>query len=666
MTSEQTRYAFEIGVKWERLRFVQRPSSSKSPEWDTQEKETARRIYLEELRAEHYALDRRKRADVERDAAALEAYALAMHERGDDVEEVIKAIQSALELEQSHRSPEEEGPPFKPSAAASVVLGHLFRHDTRAALDHLHYMLDRRRLPTSASLQAILREHYEEPDSENTYAHAREVLDTACGQGSPSGQEGLDQLLQDRLASLSTQEAIDKRPMQAFLRWLAIERSAAKENLVKPTKEECIDLSMKLWAASYATGSNSEPPWHAVQSLDSLLVAACSQRSPSVQMFTPARPSSPTLKAAIDLALTYLPAPLLVDRSRHFLNAATGSSTLLHHAYVRLKHRTSLDHRKPFEWHTNLLPAFSALVLYSSNVDPSLTIQLYLEWTATGMTFPQNLWPTLWRSVGVRGQVEEVARVVGDYEEAGRGQVRSRIAAFVLEASAATTNHIGTLRLLQWFRDRPASSPAASPRVSLSTYHAVLHQLARINENRQADVMRVVSWLIKDGLKPTTETFNAILTAQLYRSQFTLQDVDNAGITYNALVRSGCQPDATTFSLLMHGFMNMAERNRRLGGAKSTFGLEAAQKTFGRALDLGLLVHGQQIAKLMRQLARRRDWDGAKSVAERWWSGVVQQEKTDGRVGHLDRDKRDWRTEMQEVEMAGEEVLRRETAWMKS
>lgn len=669
MTPEQVRSAFQIGVRWERQR-RRRQALGEDGDWNTAAKEAARREDLECMRADFQALARGT-VDLERDFKILEDYALSLLAFEGREALAVNVLHDALRLLPAHtRSNDDEG--FHTySSAASSILPYLFRTNNILAISYMHLMLDKGRLPLSSDLQKVLREQRSQPDPDEAYAHARSVLDAACGILSTPGRQKLDRLLQDRLESLAFEEAVKTAPFLAFLEWQGEDASAGVSSDLEGPR-----LALRLWEAVIPDrGSPSIPSHAAIKTLDTLIVNICSATRLGPELSAPSRSTPSAHMLAIELAVEHLPHSLLVERAHRLLNSSVHSITLLRNVYGRIKARAPPEARKPFQWHVNLLPTFTRLTLGSVQSEAALVVQLYHEWTATGMAYPQGLWKTLWKSLGVRGDLEELRRVIGDYESTGRGRVSARIVAFVVEASAATPDYIRTLRLVKFFRTRAAddrtsgflrNASVGHTSVSLDTYHAVLRQLAVAAADRRSDVMQVFSWMIRDGWKPTVETFNTLLAAQVFRPVFHLQDVDNAGAAYNALVRFKCEPDHMTYSLLMHGFLRMAERRARLGLTKSQLGLDAALRSFHKAADANLLVRGHQVAKLMRELARRHQWDQAKAVAERWWAGVVEIEKRDAAVSHrqqVAKRTQGLRAEMYEVELASEEVLRSETKW---
>ncbi|BGP54585.1 hypothetical protein JCM8202v2_002172 [Rhodotorula sphaerocarpa] len=607
----------------------------------------------------------------------------------------------------------------------------------------------------------------DEQQEEAVYAHARQVLDEACsperdllGRSSlrpsrdpVSAKDRLELLLQERLERVERAEALRDEPILYLIRWLglsctrdgrALDGSERKAPLSvdaaatgsTQTRQAALSCALGLWEASQIRGRD-EFEVAALQTsksrvaklFEALVLEACELEAAAAEQVevgigsrttgTKRRMASPTLERALDLAGRYLRYPVLVHHAPRLLRAATVSANAPHLA-LRLFDILTYPpsdrsaYRRPFTWTLDLLPTFTSLFLSSAAIrDDSLPLRLYLSWTASGLSFPEGLWNPLWRALGRRGVVDEVARVVGDWEETGRGQVAGRISAMVLRAAGAATSTerparvLAPLQLLSYFRSRyvrpgdSAPTPAllhSSPHlvVPLGGHVAVLHALARARADQRPAQRVVWRWLHRDGHTPDTAAFNAVIAAHVWRPDphYTVKDLDDAGVVYNELIEAGRErhptttgsghgriampalaPDRETFSLLVHGFLRIAD-SPRTGKFKQKVTLEAALRTFSAAADRNLGVRGHQAARLVRSLAQAGSFEQAKEVQERWWRTLValEQEWDRGRKGALGRSPggggggagrgegmwEDWevRQEMREMRMARVEVER--------
>ncbi|ORY88735.1 hypothetical protein BCR35DRAFT_350677 [Leucosporidium creatinivorum] len=665
---EHTRKAFRVGVQWERERH-ERKATGETGEWDTTDQELARRKYLEDLRDEFLRLSKpltRGRKDL----LLLAEYAQAVLAREDDFEEQPNVYSPSTHHPQPPASSDDPPLTYISSSSASAFLPALFRDNPRLALAHLSSMLDLLQLPTHEILRQVL--HGAMTSDDDAYAQAREVLDSACTGGARSGQKELDLLLERRLKALEQEEMIAERPVVAFLRWIAMERLPKQGyEALEPTREEWLLLALRLWEGVYGVARWDTPKSReSLELLESLLKEAAptetfddsyperSRAKGTPARSTPPRPS-PALVKAIDLSLAHLEPPVLVSLANRLLTSVTihtQAPSIARHIYFTLRRLAPLHSPKPFEWHIALRPLFLSLVLSASSAnDSALVLQLYYEWTSAAMPYPRGAWTPVWRAVGHRSDIDEVARIVGDYEETHRERVASTIVSQIIIASASQPYYLRTLRLVDYLRTRPpraSFNPSLSPviRIPLRAYNAVLRRIASTYQDRRKESLHIFSYLVADGWKPTTETFNALLAAQVFRPKFHVEDIDNAGEAYNALVRSGCEADEMTLSLVVFGFLRMAR-----GGEKRAVGLQAALATFTKGVEQGKLVRGQQVAGLIRVLGAREKWEDAKGVAERWWRGVVKVQEREGeRFGRRNPDGsgRDWRREMKEVEDA--------------
>lgn len=399
--------------------------------------------------------------------------------------------------------------------------------------------------------------------------------------------------------------------------------------------------------------------------------------------------ASRCLVEATRLATSYLQHHILVHHSTPLLRALTVAA---HEPVVALdlfetlstppRPRTTTrggDH-PPFTWSAALLQTFTSLFLSAASAssssspsagrDASLPLRLYLSWTSSGLSFPTGLWPALWRSAGRRGSLPELRRLVADWEDTGRGPVSARIMRFVLRGAATDARRVvAPLRILAFFRARYVSRPGAGPSPLVlhsqpylvvpleGGYEAVLDSLATSHTDRRRAMHAVWRWMTLDGHAPfSTRAYNALIRANVSRptGQFSLDDLDRAGLAYNALVRSARTtttttrrgggggggggapgPDGETFALLVRGFARVAGGGVRLARSRQrrVLALEAALRTFDAACARGLHVPGVETALLVRLLARAGRFEDAKTAQERWWSSVVALEAREGGEG---------------------------------
>ena len=593
-----------------------------------------------------------------------------------------------------------------PDHAASKPLVPLFAHDRPAFLSHLRTLLAHGRLPTAAVLRAIVTAHYaerdahlvaqtsalERPDSadadEAAYAHARSVLDEACAGSSArrGANAGLDALLEQRLERVERAEALDKEPVLFFVRWLGVGLAAEEEaqgrRLGLEERRDMLSAAMRLWEASTVQGRSEweAPARRYVRSkgarlLETLALEAARLEGQGAVSTTSKERASDCLVEAVRMASSYLKHHILVHHSTPLLLALTASS---HSPPVALDLFETLSTptepgstAPPFTWHANLLPAFTALFFSAtasssaaapSGRDSALPLRLYLSWTSSGLSFPIGLWPALWRAIGCRGSLAELRRLVNDWEDTGRGAVSARIMRFVLEG-ASERRVVAPLRMLAFFRSRYVARPGASPSPLLleaqpylvvpleGGYEAVLDALAASHTDRRRAMGAVWRWMRLDGhTYPSTRAYNALIRANISRpaAQFSLDDLDKAGLAYNALVAGArssgsgsgsssrsraARPDGDTFALLVRGFARVAAgaaRDARRSTVKRRIALEAARRTLDAAVQRGLHVSGVETALVVRLLARAGRFEEAKTAQERWWSSVVALESEKG------------------------------------
>lgn len=575
----------------------------------------------------------------------------------------------------------------------------------------------------------------------------------------PPPSDRLESLLQERLERVDRAEALAHEPTLYMIRWLGLLRLGHRHRrrevddtpvgtadpsqaaaIALEERQAALECALSLWEVSQVKGRDE---FHvgALQTsrstvarlLESLVLEACELEAMAAAAAADGdqkkRQASRAIEKALELAGKYMQHQVLVHHSPRLLRAVTVSANAPPLALAlfdvltdppRRLDSTSASRRRrrgayhpPFTWTLDLLPTFVSLFLSSvapasaaaliiKGKDDSLPIRLYLSWTASGLSFPDGLWNELWRALGRRGSVEELARVVADWEETGRGQIAGRISALVLAAAAeppvqsirpahssSTTMTTTTtpLRLLSYFRSRyirpgeSAPSPAllaSAPYlvVPLAGYTAVLRSLARSHADQRPAQRVVWRHLLRDGHAPDLAAYNALLAAHVWRPDpfFTVKDLDDAGVVYNQLIEAGRRgdgdgdaaaalqpPDRETFSLLVHGFLRIANSNR-VGRQKREITLEAAHRTFTAAADRGFGLRGHQAARLVRTLAHSGRFEDAKVVQERWWRTLVALEsewdrwrKSHGRRGKRGEsmwDDEEIKGEMREMRMA--------------
>lgn len=670
----QKRRIAEVGLRWEELRRV------KGGDVGGKEKEDGRKKLLEIVWRDLEEVLSKGEGRREGDGEMVERFAAMVllgreGVRGEEEEEVRRAaemFQWGCQLRQEEERtinplPNTADPTLQPhpesSAFASQFLSPLFTLSPSLAIQHLHSMLDTRRLPTRSTLQSILRAVTNE-EEEARYVRARDVLDAACTGGGIKTSVGLEELLKERLEAAERSQEIEERPMGAFLRWVA-EKGEGEEGLL---------LGLRMWEEVYGKGEwQRVKSWESIKSLELLVDRACPKRDYKVVARTSPQgiksnnkikddqqrqvpPPLPAVLKAVSLATDHLPRPILVARGIRLLHAIASlpSSSVLS-LYLTLRHVGPLTSPDPFQWHAALLGPFTSLLLNTK--DPALVVQLYLDWTAAGMTFPVGLWKPLWRALGARGDVDELSRVIDDFEETGRGVVGGRIIAYVIQGSTEGPHYLRSLKLLAWFRRRRekaigqrrgqrSGTPSDVVDVPLCAWNNVLEQLARTRLDRREDVMRLMKLMEEDGVRPDLRSWNAVLESQVLRrggggggggTSFGKEGLDQVGASYNALVRAGWGPDRRTMSLVLEGFVRLAMESTTTTEttAESKWrkvGIEGGLRTFETAMRVGVGVRGQQVAGLMRVLGREGRWEEAKEVGEKWWRDVVRRGKKGGGV----------------------------------
>ncbi|BGP14831.1 hypothetical protein JCM10213v2_002786 [Rhodosporidiobolus nylandii] len=628
----------------------------------------------------------------------------------------------------SHFTPRHHLP--EPSPAASLTLPFLFAspapEDRLAALAHVRVAAAGGMLPSVAAIRRVVLAHYGERDAaptatpsqqqqaaseaeeEAAYANALRVLDAVCADPCPAGkraegESALDALLAARIARVERAEALDAEPTLYFIRWLAFEVLPSNG---ADDRGEALHAALELWEASQVRG---RVEWdvaalkyarsRSAKLLLELVRAACTAEGTAAMAAGRAERTSPTLQAAVEVGMRCLPHPLLVQLAVPLLQAVTVRSTNpplaldLFEALTAPASSTSpvsaaaaeeqqRDYAD-FTWTANLLQSFTTLFLSAAAaVEPSLPIRLYLSWTASGLSFPVGLWDPLWQAAGRRGDVDELSRLIDDWEETGRGTVSSRIIDLVIRAAAqapfpsfassyaATRSSppvpprvhpnpahpvmpsqgriLPALRFLRFFRGRYAASPSDAPHpavaprepwrlVPLSAYLSILRVLSRSFADRRQVLRRTWREMLLDGHAPPIQAFNSALAASVWRpsAYFTVRDLDAAGVVYNELIAASRapeeganrpQPDRETFSLLLHGFLRVASSPSYTAQRQGLM-LEAALRTYTAAAARGTGVRGQQCAKLIRCLALQGRWEDAKRTQEEWWRVLVDVER---------------------------------------
>jgi hypothetical protein len=593
-------------------------------------------------------------------------------------------------------------------------------------------MADKRRILTVKVMREIVRDHYEEQDGalsalkdqarpidtnllaqfdENPslrpsttsrfitpadeYSHARKVLDQVC---SSTSSAGLDELLRLRLERVDRLEELEKNPRGAFLKWLSI------RGVDKP---EWIEVALKVWEAGVEQGESGEAlvgrTYRKV--LEGLVLKACqignlSEGRPGDAVLEP----SPLIDYAVNLALDHFPLQVLIHHSHALLHALTVDSHSPELACFLFDTVNSppIDFAfAPFQWSATLLVPFTRLFFSSRRYekDPSLPVRLYLSWTSSGLTFPAGLWDPFWRSLGQTGNIDDLERVLQDWEETGRGPAASRIVRQVLQGAINSGNIPRSLELFKFFRSRYTptsfeSDPQPVPAfqrthlhplvVPVESYNSLVTLLAHSGTDHRKILSTLFSSLIFDGHSPSTEIYNALLASNLLRTKFKVSDIDSAGVIYNKMVQTGLKPNRGTFGLLMHGFNRMAtEGGGRKASEQRVIGIEASLRTFKASLasldsrstdearkkrkndqksreEVQTLAKGASVASLMKILAQERRFEEAKEVGEEWWRALINLEDIVGSKGFWEgRQTKDESAEMRKAAVEVERLERR-------
>ena len=631
LDDQQKRMLFETGVRVMELR------SSREVEgnWDSSiEREKERTDYLNELWEEFRKIERTA-TEEERDGETMVRFAnlrLRSSIAGGGNEELLlgaNAFREGMGFVKRNAPPEV-------SPVGSAFLPPLFQLDGAEAISLLIAMLDKGRIPSRNGMLECMRQGADEVD----YDFARAQLSLACGSGSRSS-DLLKEISRRRLATLEERSRQEGIPKLAFIEWLVREQDHAVVS-----RRNQLGLAMKLWQSIFVGGELKSDLSYEILGpagyvLGRLVEQVCEQEArrydappptPSLklQLFdpnphatttpsrSPYRYPSAELITATQLAMSALPvaplllyAPLLLTT----LSITSPSYQLARTFYEKI--RTCVDPDSPvrFRWHANLLPTlyffFRNALSTPANPsdDPRFLLQLYYDLTGQGMTLPTHLWSSLWLALGRRGSPEEISRVMTDYRDAGK-QFDGEIAATVLIASADHGRVVKTLKLLKFFEERMKEVRIQIP---IEAYDAVLLTLAYCTDDRRLDLIAIFSRLLTRGPTPTIDTWNALIASHVSRPIITAQDLEAFGMTYNNLITARQRPNSTTFSLLITGFLR----------DPSASNVASALKTFHFAIDAGILVGAGEVARLMRALGNRKQWESAKLVAEKWWRCVM-------------------------------------------
>ncbi|KAI5481697.1 hypothetical protein MNV49_002923 [Pseudohyphozyma bogoriensis] len=583
--------AFDAGVRAEEVR----RSRTKEKDWlRPSREELARRAYLDSMWFTYLDLEQPDKP--EQDAQMIERYALAVlfRQREGPFMDAYR-----LAMSRTHRPTRPT-----PSPLASTFLAILLRDRPKFALAHIHVMLEANRIPTRQETLRLVNSD----SQEDLYEAAREALDVSAA--------NMDEIYERRLHRISRDEWADKYPSLALIRWLAFERRPLGQ-ANEPSRREWLYGALRLWEVIYGNDGRGR---EAGRLLATLVKEACALEVESPQPPTSSQlpPPPSSISLAVKLALEFLDTPVLVHLSHQLLRAvcvASPSAPLARELYLGIRDRAPPTSRWPHRWGPEQVTEYLFLL---RDKDPAFTLRLYFDWTGDGLQVtPAAGLRSVWKAIGTRGSVEEAARLMGDYEEAGRVNY-VRMVSTILRASCEAMHPIKTVRLLDYFINL-GSTP-----ISLPVFNAILQTLALTTQDRRKDVTRYLQHLIRNGPTPETETWNALLASHAFRPQLGLADIDALGHSYNAMLKYNLKPDRTTFSILVHGFLRAMER------CPPTKMLAAAQRAFIAASARRILVKGQQAANLMVKLAERGQFEEAKEVGEKWWRDADRVAREDG------------------------------------
>ncbi|KAM0748961.1 hypothetical protein T439DRAFT_382053 [Meredithblackwellia eburnea MCA 4105] len=539
----------------------------------------------------------------------------------------------------------------------SRLLVDLFANDRPRAVTFLHSMLDNHRLPSKAFVKRQVLTS--EPDEEDMYDIGRRTLDSVCRPSSAevvlSGSPGVspfDQLLEERLRRIDRRTYIENLPLKAFLEWLAVgapRPSSSKPGFFQsysnsePRREEWLHVALRLWEAS------DDFSLTGIQTLEFLIkeVIKSLQENyapPSTSENEISKVTPPVLELAIRLALERLPVASISNISHQILHAVcitSPSLPLAHKFYMGIRSRADPSSARPFLWHASNFDAWRFILTANRNRMPSTQVipyQVYLDWTSSGLVVPESCWRLVWRAVGLTANLDYVRRTVIDYERAGF-VFRPSDASIIIKASCITKRIAPVLQILALFREKFPGARGRSGRwtdaVPTASFNAVLALLAEeANHDRRKDSLAVFSMLVQDGQIPSVDTWNAILASHVFRRHLLEMGDALAGQkVYDAILeQKDIEPNGITFSLLIHGFVRVA---REGNWSSKVSALNKAFKVYEVAVEKNLAVRGQQVAALVRTLAKAQKWEEAKSVGEKWWRVLV----TTGRKETEDEDR---------------------------
>lgn len=618
LSTEQLRITFEAGLAWEAVRNskwlgrlkLSREAGQELEPLGVPRKEATRRGQLERIRKKLMSRLDKTAAQIKRDKSLDIQYAILVRNR-DSPEDLgspssKRSYLIALDSAKSLRS------------SMSSLIRHFETGELRRAHSLLHKLIDNKNIPTSATFNKIFSNR--SAVAVDTYDEARKILDSSSTSSrGNSAEKDLDALLQQRLDKIEQDEWRLAQPKLAFIKWIALEQPTTEV-----TSLEWSFLALRLWESIYASKANTESrerpiSFLAHQLLSQLITATCNFESDTNSNFESYnRGPSLALVKATALASSYLNDSFLLSVSHRLLNATTITSPspiLARNLYYTLRTKLPPDESRAFLWDASLRNSFTylfktAAVSTSQNHDPTFAIQLYLDFTADGLTLPIGLWDLLWKALGSRGSVEETSRVLADYDQLAK--VTSSDYGKILGSSAKSGRIVKTLRLLELVNKR------ADAQIRIETYDTIMELLASSYQDRRPDALIIFHSILAARIRPTISTWNALLANYVFRPRITMKDLDGSGKVYNSIITAGVKPNRITYSLLIHGFLRIASEGEKLPRIRN-FGIEAAYNTFEKAISTGNLVRGWQVGKLVEGLGKAGNWEKAKGVGESWW-----------------------------------------------
>ncbi|GAA5846309.1 hypothetical protein JCM3766R1_002203 [Sporobolomyces carnicolor] len=378
----------------------------------------------------------------------------------------------------------------------SIVVARMFAHGRRdEAFAILTKMAGKRRVLSVGVMRDLVKRHYEDqsvkmsdlarrsdaddvahfepaprdrrsrfdpaPGTTNVddeYSHAREILDQACSLPSSSASETgpLDELLRLRLERVDRLEELDKNPRGAFLKWLVA--------CGGPDRLDSIETALRMWRAGLDDDRDDDVSTSYRKVLEELVIKACRVAAIARTTESPTTTSSPVIEYAVELAIEYFPLQVLIHHSHALLSALTVDSyspSLAVDLFNVVNAPPVTFAFAPFQWSAALVVPFTRMFFSAGRYerDASLAMRLYLSWTASGLTFPAGLWDPLWRSLGhgaAGGGLDDLERVLYDWEETGRGPAESRIVRHVLHGAVKSGNVPKALEVFAYLRSRYA------------------------------------------------------------------------------------------------------------------------------------------------------------------------------------------------------------------